>query len=170
MEARGPTGGEINALARREASFVFLAFLLASLLSLPITSAKALPTVDARLRDCRMELLVDLDFGVVVLESEGIILINEIKGRRRRRQWSRQVQWSIKHQLEIFPFRAKQPSLFTLVCTNYHIKRPTPSRGRYRKTPIVIALITPYHTPSSTTLLKWTVLTCDLNNIYGIKK
>jgi hypothetical protein len=79
MEARGPTGGEIKALARREASLVFLAFLLASLaslLSFPITSAKALPTVDARLRDCRMELLVDdLDFGVVVLESEGIILV-----------------------------------------------------------------------------------------------
>ena len=75
MEARGATGGEIKALARREASFVFLAFLLASLLSLPITSAKALPTVDARLRDCRMELLVDLDFGVAVLESEGIILV-----------------------------------------------------------------------------------------------
>lgn len=74
MEARGATGGEIKALARR-ASFVFLAFLLASLLSLPITSAKALPTVDARLRDCRMELLVEsLDFGLVaVLESEGII-------------------------------------------------------------------------------------------------
>ena len=67
-------GGEIKALARREASFVFLAFLLASLLSFPITPAKALPTVDARLRDCRMELLVDdLDFGVAVLESEGIL-------------------------------------------------------------------------------------------------
>jgi hypothetical protein len=77
MEARGATGGEIKALARRE-SFVFLAFLLASLLSLPITSAKALPTVDARLRDCRIELLVDLDFGVVVLDSEGII----VKGRQ----------------------------------------------------------------------------------------
>jgi hypothetical protein len=76
MEARGATGGEIKALARREASFVFLVFLLASLLSLPITSAKALPTVDARLRDCRMELLVeDLDFGVAVLESEGIKLV-----------------------------------------------------------------------------------------------
>ena len=74
MEARGPTGGEIRALARREASFVFLAFLL---LSLPITSAKALPTVDARLRDCRMEELLvdDLDFGVAVLESEGIIVV-----------------------------------------------------------------------------------------------
>ena len=87
MEARGATGGEIIALARR--SFVFLAF--ASLLSLPIT-AKALPTVDARLRDCRMELLVDdLDFGVAVLESEGIITRKmKIKGRRcrrRRRQW-----------------------------------------------------------------------------------
>jgi hypothetical protein len=71
MEARGPEGGEIKALARREASFVFLAVLLASLLSLLITSAKALP---ARLRDCRRELLVeDLDFGLVtVLESEGI--------------------------------------------------------------------------------------------------
>ena len=76
MEARGPTGGDIKALARREASFVFLAFLLASLLSFPITPAKALPTVDARLRDCRMELLVDdLDFGVAVLESEGIIIL-----------------------------------------------------------------------------------------------
>ena len=74
MEARGATGGEIKALARR-ASFVFLAFLLVSLLSLPIASAKALPTVDARLSDCRMELLVDLDFGVAVLESEGIILV-----------------------------------------------------------------------------------------------
>ena len=75
MEARGPAGGEIKALARREASFNFLAFLLASLLSLPITSAKALPTVDARLRDCRRELLVeDLDFGLVtVLESESIV-------------------------------------------------------------------------------------------------
>lgn len=74
MEARGTTGGEIKALARREASFVFLAFLLASLLSLPITLAKALPTVDARLRDCRVELLVDLGLGLMaVLESEGII-------------------------------------------------------------------------------------------------
>ena len=69
MEARGPAGEEIKALVRRE-SLVFLAFLLASLLSLPITSAKALPTVDARLRECRMELLVE-DL-VTVLESEGI--------------------------------------------------------------------------------------------------
>lgn len=85
MEARGATGGEIKALARRAS---FLAFLLASLLSLPITSAKALPTVDARLRECRMEPLVDdLDFGVAVLESEGIIARKmKIKGRRRR-QW-----------------------------------------------------------------------------------
>ena len=74
MEARGPEGGEIKALVRREASLAFLAFLLASQLSLPIASAKALPTVDARLRDCRSELLVeDLGFGLVtVLESEGI--------------------------------------------------------------------------------------------------
>ena len=68
MEARGPAGGEIKALARREASLVFLTFLLASF---PITSAKAL---EAMLRDCRKELLVKgLDFGLrTVLESEGI--------------------------------------------------------------------------------------------------
>ena len=38
----------------------------------------------------------DLDFGVAVLGSVGIILVNENKGRRRR-QWvvGRQVQWSI---------------------------------------------------------------------------
>lgn len=57
MEARGVAGLVFMALKRRELSFAFLAFLLASLLSLFMTSAKALPT-EARLRDCRMELLV----------------------------------------------------------------------------------------------------------------
>ena len=120
MEARGPAGGK--ALARR-ASFVFLAFLLASLLSLPITSAKALPTVDARLRDCRKELLVDdLDFGVAVLESEGIILVKmKYRGvvvvvvvNNRGRWGSSFVKFNVIDQL--FPFGDSELCLL-LLCT-----------------------------------------------------
>lgn len=58
MEARGVAGFEFTALKRREElSLAFFAFLLASLLSLFMTSAKALPT-EAKFRECRMELLV----------------------------------------------------------------------------------------------------------------
>ena len=58
-------------------------------MSLPITSAKALPTVDAMLRECRREDLVEyLDFGLAtVLESEGICDM-KMKGRPQRRRRS----------------------------------------------------------------------------------
>lgn len=70
MDARGPGGRELRALERRDVSLVFLVFLVASL-SLLITSANALPT-EARLRDCRKELLVvGLDFAG--LEFTGIV-------------------------------------------------------------------------------------------------
>ena len=71
----GGGGCEQRALYRREDdSLGFLAFLLLSL-SLLMTSANAL-LIDARFRDCRMELrVVGLDFGGViaaVLDSAGI--------------------------------------------------------------------------------------------------
>lgn len=57
MEGRDGAGLARLLALRRRASFVFLAFLLASLASLLMTSAKALLT-DARFKDCLMELLV----------------------------------------------------------------------------------------------------------------
>ena len=74
MERRDGAGlARLVALRRREASFVFLAFLLASLASLLMTSAKALLT-DARFKDCLMELLVvGLDLGLpLAAGSEGM--------------------------------------------------------------------------------------------------
>jgi len=78
--AVGGGGCEQRALYRREESLGFLAFLVLSL-SLLMTSAKAL-LIDARFRDCRMELrVVGLDFGGViaaVLNSAGIVEMKQL--------------------------------------------------------------------------------------------
>lgn len=66
MDARGPDG---RALERRDVSFAFLVFLVASL-SLLITSANALPM---EARDLKELLVVGLDFGG--LESTGIVVV-----------------------------------------------------------------------------------------------
>lgn len=50
------------------------------------------------------------------------------------------------------------------------MNRPTPSRERYKNTPIVIALIIVYQPPSTTIPNVETSLTCARSNIYGIKK
>lgn len=52
----------------------------------------------------------------------------------------------------------------------YHINRPTPSRGRYRNTPMVTAFISTYHIPSNVTPHAGTSLTWALSKMYGIRK
>ena len=61
----------------------------------------------------------------------------------------------------------RDPSLFVPI---YHINRPTPSRGKYRNTPIVTPSIAAYHTPSRTRDHVGTSATCDLNKMYGTRK
>lgn len=74
MDARGAEGTEGRTLERREEAF--LAFLLASLLSLLMASAIALL---AWLIDCRMELrVVGFDFGLaddIDIELAGVLQV-----------------------------------------------------------------------------------------------
>jgi len=67
IDARGAAGGgcDVRVLDRREEPLTFFAFLLMSLLSLLMTSTKAL-LIEAKLRECLMEVLVaGFDFAGV---------------------------------------------------------------------------------------------------------